>query len=77
MPTKGKRGRGARQGDHPYGLKQLFVSLQKARTLCWRSAGLTGQVSRLLNDAAEIAIADGSERITVEFLEEAARVAFA
>jgi hypothetical protein len=48
-----------------------------ARFVLARSGGLTGQVSRLLNDAAEIAIADGSERITVELLEEAARVAFA
>jgi hypothetical protein len=48
-----------------------------ARFILTRSAGLTGQVSRLLNDAAELAIADGSERITVELLEEADRVAFA
>jgi len=48
-----------------------------ARFVLARSAGLTGQVSRLLNDAAEIAIADGAERITVELLEEADRVAFA
>jgi hypothetical protein len=38
-----------------------------------KSGGLTGRVSQILNAAAEIAIADGSERISVASLEEATR----
>ncbi|WP_119153597.1 TniB family NTP-binding protein [Caldimonas tepidiphila] len=38
------------------------------------SAGLTGEVSRLLNEAAELAIRDASERITLAHLEQVARV---
>lgn len=37
------------------------------------SAGLTGEVSRLLNEAAELAIQDRSERITLAHLEQVAR----
>ena len=36
------------------------------------SGGLLGEVSRLLNDAAEAAIRDGSERITLGHLEHVA-----
>ena len=36
------------------------------------SAGLLGEVSRILNTAAEMAILDGSERITMDLLEHAA-----
>jgi hypothetical protein len=36
------------------------------------SAGLTGEVSRLLNEAAELAILDRSERITLAHLEKVA-----
>jgi hypothetical protein len=36
------------------------------------SGGLLGEVSRLLNDAAEQAICDGSEQITLAQLEVAA-----
>lgn len=39
------------------------------------SAGLTGEVSRLLNEAAEHAILDRTERITLAHLEHAAHVA--
>jgi type II secretory pathway predicted ATPase ExeA len=37
------------------------------------SGGLTGEVSRLLNEAAELAIQDRSERITLAHLEQVAR----
>lgn len=40
------------------------------------SAGLTGEVSRLLTAAAELAIRDRSERISLELLEHAARPAY-
>jgi hypothetical protein len=33
------------------------------------SGGLTGEVSRLLNEAAELAIGDATERITLRHLE--------
>ena len=36
------------------------------------SGGLLGEVSRMLNTAAELAILDGSERITLEMLEQVA-----
>jgi replication-associated recombination protein RarA len=36
------------------------------------SGGLLGEVSRMLNTAAELAIMDGSERITLEMLEQVA-----
>lgn len=38
------------------------------------SAGITGEVSRLLNEAAELAITDASERITLKHLEHVGRV---
>lgn len=39
------------------------------------SGGLTGEVSRLLNEAAELAIVDATERITMQHLEHAGQVA--
>ena len=36
------------------------------------STGLTGEISRLLNGAAALAILDGSERITLAHLERVA-----
>ena len=39
------------------------------------SGGLTGEVSRLLNEAAELAIGDATERITMKHLEHVGRVA--
>jgi hypothetical protein len=36
------------------------------------SEGLTGEISRLLNEAAALAIADGTERITLEHLKHVA-----
>ena len=39
------------------------------------SGGLTGEVSRLLNEAAELAIGDASERITMKHLEHVGQVA--
>lgn len=36
------------------------------------SGGLLGEVSRMLNTAAELAIMDGTERITLELLEQVA-----
>ena len=38
------------------------------------SGGLLGEVSRLLNDAAEQAIRDGTEQITLALLEASAHV---
>lgn len=46
-----------------------------AEFLLGASAGLTGEVSRLLNEAAEHAILDRTERITLAHLEHAAHVA--
>jgi hypothetical protein len=37
------------------------------------SAGLTGEISRLLNEAAAMAILDGAERITLAHVEHLAR----
>ena len=39
------------------------------------SGGLTGEVSRLLNEAAELAIVDATERITMQHLEHVGQVA--
>ena len=39
------------------------------------SAGITGEVSRLLNEAAELAITDASERITLKHLKHVGRMA--
>lgn len=39
------------------------------------SGGLTGEVSRLLNEAAELAIVDATERITMQHLEHVGHVA--
>ena len=39
------------------------------------SGGLTGEISRLLNEAAELAIDDASERITMKHLEHVGQVA--
>lgn len=39
------------------------------------SGGLTGEISRLLNEAAELAIGDASERITMKHLEHVGQVA--
>ena len=39
------------------------------------SGGLTGEISRLLNEAAELAIGDASERITMKHLEHVGHVA--
>ena len=39
------------------------------------SGGLTGEVSRLLIDVAELAIVDGTERITLQHLEHVGQVA--
>ena len=39
------------------------------------TGGLTGEISRLLNEAAELAIGDASERITVKHLEHVGQVA--
>ena len=38
-----------------------------------QSAGLTGDVARLINGGAELAILDKSEKITLEHLEHAAK----
>ncbi len=37
------------------------------------SEGLTGEISRLLNEAAALAITDGTEHITLEHLKHVAR----
>jgi hypothetical protein len=42
------------------------------QSLVAASSGLLGEVSRMLNAAAELAIIDGSERITLEMLEQVA-----
>ena len=39
------------------------------------SGGLTGEVSRLLNEAAELAIVDATERVTMQHLEHVGQVA--
>ena len=45
-----------------------------AQFLLAASEGLLGEVSRLLNEAAEMAIRDGSERVTLAHLEHVAQV---
>lgn len=47
---------------------------QLAEFLIAASAGLLGEVSRLLNEAAELAILDATERITLRHLEHVGRV---
>ena len=52
----------------PSGLAQRAV----VQFVLSASAGLTGEISRLLNAAAALAIQDGSERITLAHLENVA-----
>ena len=65
------------------GAFERVLPLRRASDLAQRSIvqfmlaasdGLTGEVSRLLNEAAEIAIRDGSERVTLTHLEHVAQV---
>jgi hypothetical protein len=50
-----------------------LAEMEIAQFVLRRSGGLTGQVSRLLNQAAELAIADRSEWISLPLLERASR----
>ena len=63
---------------------ERVLSLRRASDLAQRpvvefllaaSGGLTGEISRLLNEAAELAIGDASERITMKHLEHVGQVA--
>ena len=65
------------------GAFERVLPLRRASDLAQRSIaqfmlaasdGLTGEVSRLLNEAAEMAIRDGSERVTLTHLEHVAQV---
>lgn len=49
-----------------------LVGKQIVQFLVSASAGLLGEVSRMLNEAAESAIVDKSERISIEHLEKTA-----
>jgi AAA+ superfamily predicted ATPase len=76
-----------RENEEFRGLLNAFervIPLRKASNLSQRSMvqflfsrsdGLIGEVSRLLNEAAERAIVDGAEQITLEHLDYASRAA--
>jgi hypothetical protein len=61
--------------EHVIPLRRASDLAQKAivEFLIAHSGGLTGDVARLINGGAELAILDKSEKITVEHLEHAAK----
>ena len=63
---------------------ERVLSLRRASNLAQRAVvefllaaggGLTGEISRLLDEAAELAISDASERITMKHLKHVGQVA--
>lgn len=84
LDTKGGRWRESEDLRRLLGAFERVLPLRKPSELTQRSvvqfilavsAGLTGEISRLLNEAAAMAILDGTERITLGHLEHVARPA--